>query len=191
MYQVRLAAPDDMPLILRMIDEAAEWLKTQDTDQWAMAWPNRNERDARILRGLLAGRTWIAEDYQIPVATVTCSPAGDAELWSPAELDEPAGYMSRLIVRRKYAGTGTGGRLTDWIGALARDRYGAQCLRADVWTTNTRLHEYYRQQGFRFLRFCPDRDYPSGALFSKPTADIARPAESLFWEIRALTARRL
>jgi ribosomal protein S18 acetylase RimI-like enzyme len=188
MFQVRLATPADLPLILRMIDDAAEWLQTQDTDQWATPWPNREERDARIVRGLLSGRTWIAEDYQIPVGTVSCSPEGDAELWTPAELRAPAAYMSRLIVSRKYAGTGTGSRLADWAGARAQAEYGAQSLRIDVWTTNERLHSYYARQGFHFLRVCPDPDYPSGALFSKPMASIPCTAGSLFWEIRPLTA---
>ncbi|HEU5419260.1 MAG TPA: GNAT family N-acetyltransferase [Streptosporangiaceae bacterium] len=188
MFQVRLATPADLPLILRMIDEAAEWLRTQDTDQWATPWPSREERDARIVRGLLSARTWIAEDYQVPVGTVTCSPEGDAELWTPAELREPAAYMSRLIVSRKFAGTGAGSQLTDWAGARARAEYGAQSLRIDVWTTNERLHSYYARHGFRFLRVCPDPDYPSGALFSKPTISIPGTAGSLLWEIRPLAA---
>lgn len=188
MFQVRLATPADLPLILRMIDEAAEWLRTQDTDQWATPWPSRAERDARIVRGLLSGRTWIAEDYQIPVGTVSCTPEGDAELWTPAELRQSAAYMSRLIVSRKYAGSSAGAQLTDWAGARARTEYGAQSLRIDVWTTNTRLHSYYQSRGFRFLRVCRDPDYPSGALFAKPMAVIPCTAGSLFWEIRPLTA---
>jgi ribosomal protein S18 acetylase RimI-like enzyme len=188
MFQVRLATPDDQPIILDMIEEAAEWLKTKGTSQWKRPWPNENERDARVLRGLLAGRTWLVEDYGVPVATVTHRPDGNPDLWNEAELHEPAGYISRLIVSRKYAHTGTGAALADWAGARARYEYQAESLRIDVWTTNIPLHAYYKRQGFHFVRFCPDRNYPSAALFFKPTADIAFSAIFSFWEIPAIPA---
>jgi Acetyltransferase (GNAT) family len=183
MFQIRLATPDDLPVILDLIDAAAEWLRTRDTDQWSVPWPTEQERDARVLRGLLAGRTWLVEDYGIPVATVTCRPDGNPDLWTPRELLEQAGYMSRLVLNRKYAGTAAGAALTDWAAVRARREYHAESLRIDVWTTNTRLHGYYQDRGFIFLRFCADENYPSAALFYKRTSDVPAAAESQFWTI--------
>jgi ribosomal protein S18 acetylase RimI-like enzyme len=188
MFQIRLATPDDLHVILDLIDEAAEWLRTKDTDQWARPWPDRAERDARVLRGLLACRTWLVEDYGIPVATVTYRPDSYSGLWTATEQLVPAGYMSRLVVSRKYAGYGIGAALTDWAGARARDEFGAEYLRIDVWTTNVRLHSYYEGRGFHFQRFCDDAAYPSSALFHKRTADISPAALSRFAEIRAIPA---
>jgi ribosomal protein S18 acetylase RimI-like enzyme len=188
MFQVRLATPHDLPAILDLIDGAAEWLRTKDTDQWARPWPDKDERDLRVLRGLLACRTWLVEDYGIPVATVTYRPDSHSGLWTEREMSEPAGYMSRLVVSRKYAGTAIGATLTDWAGARARAEFGAEYLRIDVWTTNVRLHSYYEAHGFHFLRFHSDLSYPSSALFYKKTADIDPAVIGAFSEIRAIPA---
>jgi len=81
-------------------------------------------------------------------------------------------YVSRLVVSRSYAGAGVGAELVNWVGMWARKQYGARWIRIDVWTTNIALHSYYQKEGFRFLRFCDDVDYPSAALFQRSTDDI-------------------
>lgn len=188
MYSVRLATPADLELILDMIDDAAGWLRTRNTDQWSKPWPNRLERDLRVVRGLMACRTWLVEDDGIPVATVTYRPDGNQDLWTDAEQREPAVYMSRLVINRKYAGRGVGADLTNWAGARARREFGAETLRIDVWTDNYRLHEYYMGRGFTYLRKHEDEAYPSAALFTKATADIKVAPETLFREVRAIAA---
>lgn len=196
MFPIRLATPDDLQVILDLIDDAAIWLTTMNTDQWSKPWPDLAERDARVLRGLLACRTWLVEDDGVPVATVTYRPDGNHDLWTPEERAELSVYMSRLVINRKYAGQGIGAALTDWAGARARDEYGAETLRIDVWTTNYRLHAYYKECGFHFLRKYEEEDdpsskirkYPSAALFSKPTREIETAPEALFSEVRAIAA---
>jgi ribosomal protein S18 acetylase RimI-like enzyme len=187
MFPIRLATPDDLEAILGLIDDAADWLRTMDTTQWSNPWPNLRERDARVLRGLLACRTWLVVDDGVVVATVTYRPDGNHDLWTKQERQEPSVYMSRLVINRKYAGQGVGADLTDWAGARGRSEYGADTLRIDVWTDNYRLHDYYKRSGFEFLREHKDRAYPSAALFFKLTEDIRMAPETLFWEVRALT----
>jgi len=186
MLQIRLATPEDLPVILGFIDEASEWLRDKKTAQWSKPWPTRAERDARALRGLLACRTWLVLYRQTPVATITFRPEGNTDLWRTGELKVPACYVSRLIVARDYSGQQIGSALVDWAGARARQEFGAQVIRIDVWTTNTALHGYYAKRGFCLLRFCQDEDYPSAALFYKPVAEITDARKTLFWEIPAL-----
>lgn len=188
MYSVRLATPDDLEVILGLIDDAADWLRTRNTDQWSKPWPNRLERDLRVVRGLMACRTWLVEDDGTAVATVTYRPDGNQDLWTDQEQSEPAVYMSRLVINRSYAGHGIGADLTNWAGARARREFGAETLRIDVWTDNYRLHEYYMSHGFTWLRNHHDEAYPSAALFAKATADIKVTPESLFREVRAITS---
>jgi hypothetical protein len=62
-----------------------------------------------------------------------------------------------------------------------RDRWRADWIRVDVWTTNLALHAYYKGQGFEHLRtlqFADPWEYPSAVLFQKPVTniDIARTA---------------
>jgi GNAT superfamily N-acetyltransferase len=172
MLNIRRASNEDLKLILYFIDEAADWLKTKGTDQWAKPWPNKADRDARIVRGLCGGRTWIVDDDGVPAATITCRPDGNPELWTPQEQAEPAVYVSRLVVSRSYKGHGIGAELLDWSGLLAARQWKARWIRIDVWTTNLALHGFYQGRGFSFVRRCEKVDYPSAALFQKPTAHI-------------------
>lgn len=188
MFSVRLATPDDLEVLLGLIDDAADWLRAKNTSQWAKPWPNRLERDLRVVRGLMACRTWLVEDDGIPVATVTYRPDGNHDLWTKDEREEPAVYMSRLVINRRYAGLGVGADLTNWAGARALREFGAKVLRIDVWTDNYRLHNYYMGFGFKFLRKHEDDTYPSAALFVKPTEDIKVAPETLFREVRAIGA---
>jgi ribosomal protein S18 acetylase RimI-like enzyme len=193
MFQIRLATPDDMKVILELFNEASAWLRRKNTDQWSRPWPDEPERDARVLRGLLACRTWLVEDRGTPVATITCRPEGYGLLWSEKERAEPAAYVSRLIVARDYAGEKIGEKLIDWAAARARREWGAESVRIDVWTTNEDLHRYYEERGFKFLnvriRFLDagkTKKYPSAALFSKPIKDAEASDGPLFWEIPAI-----
>jgi GNAT superfamily N-acetyltransferase len=186
MFSVRLATPDDLEVILGLIDDAADWLRAKNTRQWAKPWPNRLERDLRVVRGLMACRTWLVEDDGTPVATVTYRPDGNHDLWTEHERKDPAVYMSRLVINRDYAGLGVGADLMNWAGARAAQEFGAKVLRIDVWTDNYRLHDYYMSRGFKSLRKHKDDTYPSAALFVKLTEDIKVAPETLFREVRAI-----
>lgn len=185
MLKVRRADADDLPVILRMIDEAAAWLRTKDTKQWDVPWPTEAARNARVLRGLRGGYTWIAEERGTPVATITYRQHGNQTLWTRRERLEPAVYISRLIVIRDAAGRGIGAAMIDWTTRRAVRDWGAKWIRIDVWTTNVALHNYYEKRGFRFWRKCPfdQETYPSAALFQKPAAEIDEAAAARFVEV--------
>ena len=80
----------------------------------------------------------------------------------------------------------------DWLRAArawllaaedALRRYAARWVRVDVWTTNVALHAYYEQQGFEFYGFCEAvAEYPSAALFQKPT-DRIKPADGTLFQV--------
>jgi hypothetical protein len=83
-FQVRRGSADDIGTIIGLINEAASWLRTKETDQWASPWPSETARDERVLRGQRFGRTWLVEDdRQNAVATVTARRYGNHELWGP------------------------------------------------------------------------------------------------------------
>ena len=183
---IRPAAVSDMGTIIGLINEAAAWLPSKGTDQWANPWPSESARDARVRRGLRDRRTWIVEDRGVTVATVTYRQNGNQKLWTPVEQREPAVYLSRLIVTRKYAGYEIGAALIDWAGQRGLWGWNAQWARIDVWTTNVALHNYYEKRGFRWIRTCDLKEpdcYPSAALFQKPTAEIDPESASWFREL--------
>lgn len=193
-YTVRLGRPEDLPGVLGLINQAAEWLrKNKATDQWAKPWPNEQERNERVMRGLAEGRTWIVEessevggeDY-LPAATITCRWDANPKLWHELATSQPAVYVSRLIVNRDYKGLKLGQELIEWAGKWARKQYGAQWIRIDVWTTNSELHEFYKGIGFGYVGDCEEVDYPSAALFQRSTWGLERVRTPRLTEIPQL-----
>jgi GNAT superfamily N-acetyltransferase len=176
---LRRGRVDDLGSAIRLIEEAAEWLRRKGTDQWARPWPNRVGRDSRILSSLSQGKTWIGWDDGIPAATITADPDEDP-YWPDNFRRESAIYVHRLVVRRPYGGVGLGAALLDWAGWNARQDYGARWIRVSAWTTNAGLHAYYRRQGFEPCGLHADDGYPSGARFQKPTAPIPASGPDLF-----------
>ena len=174
--RIALADTDDFDTVLGLIEEAAAWLRTKDTNQWSAPWPDRIRRDARVMRGLAGGKTWIVWDGNVAAATVTLTPKLNPKVWSrpgcTCDLGERAVYAHRLITARTYKGHGLGAQLIDWAGLGARSDYGAKWIRIDVWSTNTALHDYYLSTGFEPCGICGDPGYPSGRLFQKRTARI-------------------
>jgi GNAT superfamily N-acetyltransferase len=98
----------------------------------------------------------------LSLTIVVASSEGDPELWTPEELAEPARYVSKANVVRDQAGRGIGATLLEWTRQKAAEN-GAKVVRIDVWTTNERMHDFYRRLGFQYLRTVPDTN--SGALF--------------------------
>jgi len=180
---LRRATPGDFEAVRSLLREASRWLGTRNTDQWAVPWPDENGRNTNIKRAIRAGRTWIAWGDSRPVATLTASP-NHHMIWPAANGRDPAVYVRRITVsrRREYAGHGLGGQLLDWAGLRANRDYGALWVRVDVWTTNTKLHDYYVNQGFEEVGRSPVPDYPSAVLFQKSVGEIKPPAAPLFRE---------
>ncbi len=188
---VRPAGPDDMQTIIDLVDEAAAWLRTKNTDQWERPWPSLRARDNRIANGLRQKRTWLAMDNRhTPVATITCRRFPNQKLWPREDQLVPAAYVSRLIVARRYAGRGIGEAFLDWAGKRAQKEWKAEWIRIDVWTTNDALREYYEKRGFRFCREVKfpkgtswEEKYPSAALFQKPIGVVHSAPMVQFTEV--------
>lgn len=169
---LRPATAGDYGDILALIKGAVQWLPAKGTDQWSKPWPDEQKRNARVLDDLQAKKTWLALDGTTVAATITVDPV-DNGVWPAVRRREPAVYLRRLIVDRRYSGLQVGARLLDWAGRFAASKYRAAWIRIDVWTTNYDLHDYYRDQGFNDagLRDLEDEpEYPSRALFQRNTA---------------------
>jgi GNAT superfamily N-acetyltransferase len=169
---LRRASTHDYGAVCSLREAASRWLRTKATDQWEKPWPNEAARNLRVWAAIQAGRTWVAWDETVAAATITVSPNHHA-IWPEENRRDMAVYVRRLVVGRPYSRRGLGGQLLDWAGLRAAREYGARWIRVDVWTTNTRLHEYYMDQGFEFCGFCETvSDYPSAALFQKQTDQV-------------------
>ena len=162
MISLAHATPADLATILGFRSEASAWLRERGIDQWSNPFPPEG-----ILATIEAGETWMAWDGATPVATITVAREGEPELWNEEERAQPAIYCHKLSVARACSGRGLGAELLDWAGGTAYEE-GRRWLRLDAWDTNSSLHRYYRDHGFRFVRMA-DRP-PSGALFQRPAS---------------------
>jgi hypothetical protein len=112
-----LANDHDQIQIIWLMEEAASWLRNKGTDQWARPWPSRSARDARICADISEGKTWIAWDGDTPAATITSEETAHQPLLSEWDDGEPAAYVHRLVVARRYGGRSVGSSLLNWAGA--------------------------------------------------------------------------
>jgi len=181
-FTIRRASVSHQPIVLTLIEQASAWLRGRGTDQWARPWPDERRRDERVRHGLELGETWIVWDGDVPAATMTIRQAANTEVWGEMGKDA-AVYIHRLVVSRASSGLDLGGVMIDWAVQRECALRPVEWARVDVWTTNTRLHEYYERQGFVRCGTCPDARYPSGALFQKAAdgalkSDISRIKEA-------------
>ena len=167
------ARPDDLQTLVDLRAEARAWLAQRGTDQWAELWPTPGAMLGKFRASIEAGQVWLVYDDGDPMGSLTLDSYCLPELWTPDECAEPARYVSKVSVRRAYAGRGIGSQLLDWAGTQAA-RAGARWLRLDAWTTNTNLHRYYRDHGFHHVRTVVS-DRPSGALFQRPAREVPTP----------------
>jgi ribosomal protein S18 acetylase RimI-like enzyme len=169
MLRIGCANPADLDPIVGLIDGAAAWLRTKDTDQWENPWPNRSARDARVKEGIDRRKTWVVRDGGLLAATITLDTEAHPKLWTEMDVQEPAVYVHRLVVNRDFSGQGIGASLVDLAGDLALCEYGARWIRVDVWDNNTGLHNYYRNLGFtpHSNAEAPEKGYRSTALFQR------------------------
>jgi GNAT superfamily N-acetyltransferase len=161
----------DVDTIMRWRQEITRWLAAQSLDQWTIPLPR-----SAVAATISAGQTWMVWDGDEPAATLTLTAYIDLDdLWKPDRdpealwypQDDPAGalYIAKTMTPRQRAGNGLGREMLDWAGGRAFDA-GVTWLRLDAWTTNPRLHDYYRNEGFQHVRTIETR--VSGACFQRP-----------------------
>jgi ribosomal protein S18 acetylase RimI-like enzyme len=161
---LRRAITEDVDTLLRWRVETAEYLATRHhTDQWSKPYPRE-----RLERWANRGVMWMASlDRHVnalPIATVTLDDEPEPGLWTAEEQKTAARYLSKLNVKPtdELRGLGIGAALVDWCFAQTV-KAGGKYVRIDCWSTNTSLHSYYEQFGFKYVRTVPDVN--SGALF--------------------------
>lgn len=167
MMTIRRAVPGDVRTVTAILHSVARWMHQQGIEQWPEGSPSLGP--VRIGAQIERGEFWIVSEDRDPVAVIALSPDGDSDFWTPAELAEPAMYASKAAVLRRMAGHGLGAMLLRWAVDHAYAD-GAGRVRLDVWKTNGALQDYYRSQGWEYLRTVEADGRNSGALFCHPAA---------------------
>jgi GNAT superfamily N-acetyltransferase len=149
-------------LVHQVRDEAGDWLATRGTDQYRggldMAQVHANI-DHDFDNYPFVG--WVV-DGRVEAMMALIEP--EADFWSPDELAEPQVYISRFFVVEH--GKGYGSALLEAVIEQARQE-GKRWIRLNCWSTNKRLHAYYIDHGFEYVRTCNIPGRMSGALFQR------------------------
>jgi GNAT superfamily N-acetyltransferase len=164
---IRRAQPADFDTVMALLAGSTRWLRERGSDQWSTG----RGFGRKVRPAIAAGNVWLLHDDDTPVGTITLDTAGDTDFWTPAELDEPSLYLSKLAVARDRAGSELGVLLLDWAADRAW-RQGRTWLRLDAWKTNRRLHRYYLDRGWTYLRTSTLVHRHSGALFQRFAAPL-------------------
>ncbi len=152
------ARPEELPLVMEILAEAAAVLKEKGIDQWPSPpnehWQRRMaeaiQREEVYTFGIVKNRFAIARfTWRDPY-------------WPD---DDLAGYVHSMAVRPAMQGQKVGSLILFWAMIKAKQA-GKQFLRLDCLAENGRLRQYYEDQGFHFRRLVTDRDY-QGALYEK------------------------
>jgi len=169
------ARPDDLDRLCELLFQAVEWLASQGVDQWHdMVTPTgvTDRARRRYAQAIAAGTCYVIRSDGEIIGTFILDTYADPEFWTEPTAPFDALYVHRMIVARDAGGSNLGARMLDWAIKEAR-RQGRQFLRLDAWSTNERLHRYYRDRGFEQVRTLRLSHRGSGALFEKrvrPTA---------------------
>jgi GNAT superfamily N-acetyltransferase len=179
------AKPDDLPVVLSVLDEAAAWLKEQGIEQWPAQFSAVDDwRASRIASYVDDGDSWLVRASGEPIATFNLTTTADpdyADGWP--EGPESALYIFRMAVRRSWSGRDIGARILEWACARAH-AIGLTWLRLDCHRHNRPLQRYYEAHGFirvnTLVRVIDDAGTPytrgSGALYQRPASSLYHPS---------------
>ncbi|MFF4311587.1 GNAT family N-acetyltransferase [Streptomyces sp. 900105755] len=164
---IREAGPDDIPVILGMLDSCVEWLVGQGrTEQWGTTPLSANEKTAEsVARYMAEGVTYLAEADGVPAATLTLTDAPGAYLAHLPPPGEPERYIHWLASDRRFKGHGIGSALLAHAAEETR-RAGVALLRVDCYAgADGKLVRYYESNGFtRTDTYTAMRDWPGQVL---------------------------
>ncbi|MDH6569587.1 GNAT superfamily N-acetyltransferase [Streptomyces sp. SAI-117] len=157
---IRDGGPDDIPVILGMLDSCVEWLVAQGRPgQWGTRplslSPGTVESVARYVD---EGSVYIAEADGVPAATLTVTDSPGAYLAHLPSPGEPERYIHWLASDRRFKGHGIGSALLAHAVEETR-RAGVALLRVDCYAGDDgKLVAYYEANGF-----APTETYTAGA----------------------------
>lgn len=164
-YYIRPATDHDMSAVLALRERIEADLQTRGIDQWHNT---REHGHAAISEWIQRGTLCVVFDGATDALAGTIGLDGpDMDFWTESEAKDAALYIYKLMIDPAQRGTTLGDALLNWASGVARDR-GCRSLRLDCNRTNTGLHRYWTDRGFRHLATREAQPRQSGALFERP-----------------------
>ena len=152
------AQPEDLPVVVEILAEAAVWLQNKGINQWPVPIPPHWQQ--RLADQIAQGELYTVGIVKNRFGIVALS-------WQDAYWpdDKLAGYVHRMAIRNEMHGQNLGSMMLFWAMMQVK-RAGKQFLRLDCAAGNGRLRQYYEEQEFQFRGLVTDHDYQA-ALYEK------------------------
>lgn len=173
-YVMHHAVPADLEDVMGLLDERIRWLRGRGSEQWNMGRDFR----AKIVDSIDRRNTWLLRDSDAAIGTLTLTPQGDADFWTPEELRDPALYAGKMASAVCRRGEGLGQLMLSWAQDWAAQS-SFNLLRWDVWRTNDQLQDYYRSVGGQYVCTVHPAHRWSGALFQIPARRIVNLSDDV------------
>lgn len=156
---VSRALVEDLPNVLRLWLEAAEWLSNKGIYQWK---PNSFTHDT-VQEHFQRTELYVAKLNDVVIGSFSIQ-WSDEFIWQDRN-DDNSGYIHRLVIGREFKGRSLG------INLLATaEEYiklaGKKSAKLDCMADNERLNNFYLDAGYNFISRI-DRKYWSASLFEK------------------------
>jgi GNAT superfamily N-acetyltransferase len=173
-YVMHRAGPADLDEVMALLNGRMRWLHERGNEQWNTG----RDFEATIIDSIDRRDTWLLRDGDAFIGTLTLTPEGDPDFWTPEELRNPALYVGKMASAVLRRGKGLGRVLLLWAQDWAA-RSGFDLLRWDVWRTNDKLQDYYKSIGGQYIRTVHPGHRWSGALFQIPAGPIANLSDDV------------
>jgi ribosomal protein S18 acetylase RimI-like enzyme len=161
LMEMRQATPDQVNIVLTILDDVAQWMKAKGVQQW----------DSPPLQSFVDFVTEEIPRGDFYLAWLDGAPVGTIRLdWDKSAMwltDRDAGYVYTLAVHPAQRGKRIGERMLDWAAQYVYD-HRKRWVRLDCVASNQKLRSYYAGLGFTFLGVGKnDDDVIEFAMFEK------------------------
>jgi len=163
--------------ILDIWQDAAQWLRAQQIDQWMPTSFDLSEVQACLTGG---NELFLLKEDGAAAGTFYIN-WSDPFIWGDSSVldEEPAGYIHRLAVGRSRHGRGLGKLMLDWAEQYISSQ-GKSIMRLDCMADNPQLNAYYRAAGFQYVRRLDTREWSTNLYEKKAIPYIASIQEISF-----------
>lgn len=141
----------DLAMVLDLFHRAIQFQKENNYIGWQHIDKEFIENDIR------QGHLYKVVDEE-KLFAIFCVCYNDQLIWREKDKGD-AIYLHRIVLNRQYAGLKIFRTILDWAIEHARKMKLAY-IRMDTWATNTKLINYYKGYGFRFIENCTTEDTP-------------------------------
>jgi GNAT superfamily N-acetyltransferase len=146
---VRLAVKEDGIMIIEMLKNVAKWMQENQINQWQYLLSGGD--DEEILEAINHKETFIVLNDEELIATFTLS--GRQSEWDRhifgEDLERDSLYLHRLAVLPVHMRKGLGKEILKWIEEnISTDK---TYLKLDCVADNSKLNQFYSENGFHYL----------------------------------------